>query len=628
MTRRIWMQYRVMFCIAMLVLITCAGRAFMAWPDQPIGMEAMRWSQDTDPWLRLTLVRDWMEDGSWYDHEMQRSNAPYGGTQSPWTRPLDVVIAGIAALMEGDVSTRLLKAALVLPCVWAVLLALGIMRAARRLLAHPDAVLIGFALVATIPAMWSYFGIGNADHHAPLAVLCVWVVGCLFGTAPRDALWAGVLLGLMLWISPEALMIIGLVLGFGAARYILHGEGLRYYLLLSVMMSVTVTVAVGIERAPAQWWVAQYDTVSMVHVLALSVVSAALSALMLLEHAAKVCCPVRRAVAVMFIGAIAAIIMIAAYSDFFAGPMVGVDAFIFTDFLPHINEAQPLWRQDSVMMAVAVLWQPVLSVLAMLLYYLKNIRGSQGGGDAGVRNFVLICVFLCGLFAACMAQLRFYYYLAPLVGLALMLVVAPLFTPLHASVSARWPARALLGEDAGFVVWLRQTVLMGIVLVPYIIGIFAPDVDSAKTPSLLTRGQYCEMLASMWMRTGGLTRDVGTEPRTVLMGTDIATQVLFFSPHRIVASNYHREGAAIRYVWEALKVTDMAAFRQYLAKRDVDVVLVCPDGDMPEDSVMLGLYQGTQAIPAWLAPMQMTSMPHWRGLPKQLYEPKLFRVLK
>jgi len=31
-------------------------------------------------------------------------------------------------------------------------------------------------LTVSMPVMWNYFGIGNADHHAPLAVLFIWAL--------------------------------------------------------------------------------------------------------------------------------------------------------------------------------------------------------------------------------------------------------------------------------------------------------------------------------------------------------------------------------------------------------------------------------------------------------------------
>ena len=75
---------------------------------------------DPDPWLRLTLVRDWLLSGDWYNHAVARTNAPIGGVLTPWTRPLDLVIAMLSALQPDTVelSLRLMRAALLLPWIW------------------------------------------------------------------------------------------------------------------------------------------------------------------------------------------------------------------------------------------------------------------------------------------------------------------------------------------------------------------------------------------------------------------------------------------------------------------------------------------------------------------------------
>jgi len=75
---------------------------------------------DPDPWLRLTLVRDWLLGGSWYSHAVSHTNTPWGGITSPWTRPLDGIIAGLVHLQPESVelNLRLMRAALMLPFLW------------------------------------------------------------------------------------------------------------------------------------------------------------------------------------------------------------------------------------------------------------------------------------------------------------------------------------------------------------------------------------------------------------------------------------------------------------------------------------------------------------------------------
>lgn len=615
-------RYRVECAVLLLVAMVCVGRAWMAWPQAPYGHEAMRWNQDTDTWLRLTLVRDWLEGGSWYDHGMHRSNAPVGGTQSPWTRPLDVVIAALALPMEGDVTTRLIKAALVLPALWATLYMSGIMVAARRLLPHPDAALMAAAMAACLPLMWNYFGVANADHHAPLAALFAWVVALVLRDTPRALACAGALLGLMLWMSPEALIPMGLTLCYVAGRFVWVGRGLRGLLALALVMALVTALAVLVERPQEAWFVPLYDSVSVVHVLALSLAASAVCAV-------AVTSPARRAQRMQRVGlalacgGVGLAVMAAVYPLFFAGPMVGLHPYIIHDFLPRINEAQPLWKQAHVMQAAAVLWQPVLGCLALLLLVRRaapRVVKAEPLWWVGAGLVLMLC--------ACMVQLRWYYYMAPFLGLMLMLVLAPLMRPTHESVRGSWPARVLEGESEGFAAWLRQTALLVVVLVPYVLILFEPEPARRNTVPVATQSDRCELLATAWIRSGGLYRDAGTTPLTLLAPTNLGTQILYFSPHRIIASNYHREGAAIAYAWESMAVTESADLREYLAQRDVDMLLVCPDAMASNASVLMRYYQGSEPIPAWLERVPLTQMPDWRGMPKKIHEPMLLWVKK
>lgn len=618
--RRWLRQYRVDIALALLVAALCFGRAFMAWPGTPIGSEAMAWADDPDVWLRLTLVRDWMEGGSWYSHAMTGSNAPYAPVESPWTRPLDMVIAWLASLMQGELPVRLIKAALLLPGIWVLLYVTGLLRAARRVLPHPDQGLMVCAVAACLPMMWNYFGVANADHHAPLAALFVWILSCLLAAriGAGDAVAVGAMLGLALWISPEALLLWGLVLGFLGLRFVAFGENGRALVLVSVSAALAGTLAMMAERRPEAWGVPVYDSISIVQVLAYALAAAGMVLLVWLA-------PKRREARLALALAVAlagAGVMGLCYPLFFHGAMVEADPYIFSDFLPRISEARPLWKQADTMRALAMTWQPLWMLPVLYLLFRKRPPLLEE------RVWWLLALFSAALIAACMVQMRWYYYLAPLLALVLGSMLAPLMGPQHPRVQGRWPARVLEGETPGFQAFVRQVVLVSVVLVPLGLLLFTYGKEKGNEVSLAAQGNACEALASAWIRSGGMVRDMGTAPRIVLTSTNLGTQLLYFTPQRIIASNYHREGKGIRYAWEVLAVTDMADLRGYLKERQVEALLLCPDATASENSVLMRVWQGKERVPAWMQRVEIRSMPHWRGLPKKPFEPKLFFIAR
>jgi hypothetical protein len=206
--------YRVapLFFLALLVSIPYLWPAVSFWHDFPLHEGMPIGQTDPDSWLRLTLVRDWLMGGDWYSHAVTRSNAPFGGIISPWTRPLDMVIAGLASIQPEsvDVTQRVLRASLLLPWIWTLLLLWGI----YRVMAHAGATRPSYWMAALLlicsPLMSNYINLGNADHHGLLAVIFVWVMAGVLQKAPswRTSAISGVLLGVGLWVSVEMLMLI------------------------------------------------------------------------------------------------------------------------------------------------------------------------------------------------------------------------------------------------------------------------------------------------------------------------------------------------------------------------------------------------------------------------------------
>ncbi|MBX9726302.1 MAG: hypothetical protein K2X09_03460, partial [Rickettsiales bacterium] len=120
---------------------------------------------------------------------------------------------------------------------------------------------------------------------------------------------------------------------------------------------------------------------------------------------------------------------------------------------------------------------------------------------------------------------------------------------------------------------------------------------AALKQSTLRDGCYKE--ARVLIRSGELVRVLPETPITLLAPTDLGTEILFFTPHRIVASNYHREGAAIKYVWGADKITDAKALRAHLAERKVAAILLCPKVAPEKGSLLQGYVHG-EPLPTWL----------------------------
>lgn len=551
---------------------------------------------DPDPWLRLSLVRDWLSGMGWYDHEVVRSNAPFGGISTPWTRPLDVVIALLVKLQfsTAPIHIELQRAALLMPFLWMLLLFGGLFRAMHLLKTAPSAIFITVALVGTMPVIWNYFGTGNADHHAPLCALWVWAI-TPFLAPEKSRFWvSGLILALMLWVSPEALVLIGVLYAFlGLAWLVEHPVSLRLPELATTTAYGTLA-AVIIERPFALWTYPIYDTVSIVYVFILT-----LSAILAwtLYLASSILHGIRVRILTAAVGvAVLTLILWNIYPLAFKGPMAEVDEFIHAHFLPRITEAQSLFSERP-LYVIAMLIQPVAATIICYTQW-KHADSIYG------RYHALLLLFLVlSTSTLYFMQQRWYYYFYPVVVIALAPWLAALMTPAHPAVKRHLPARNLAKLSESEQLRKRAPAVLTLFLLPITLLVIMPDRSTANSKRI----DACQKEARILIYGAKLNDIAGGKPLNLLAPTDLGGEILFFTPHRIVASNYHREGTGIAYVWKAEKTKEPAELRRTLAERNIQAILFCPEATTPKDSFLFQLQQGKRQPPAWLKPVPFTS---------------------
>jgi hypothetical protein len=581
-----------------LVLLPMVINAVRAWFSLPLEYGTTIGPGDPDTWMRLTLVRDWLSGGDWYSHAITHSDAPFGTTVSPWTRPLDMVIAFFTQLQPHsiDLSARLINTALILPIFWMGLLLAGIYRLVHTLCPLPSALPMAGVLVCLSIVMKNYFGTGNADHHAMLATLFVWALIGIIKPTPskRETLASGLLLSLMLWVSPEALVLIAVVFGWYGLMWLTGASASAKPLpLLATTIAMSSTLALMIEQPSTEWLTPVYDSLSIVYVVILSLVAAIIWPLYAINP---------RTVKMRLLLAsggflYAFLLMHYCYPLMLRGPMAEVDPFILTTFLPQITEVQPLFNA-SLYYCIAVLISP-LAALTMLAL------ARQHPSPIITRHHCLqLGYFLLAVLPLYLYQQRFSYYLYPLVAATLAPFLAALMSPEHPLVAKHWPALWLADRTPDAQAIRRLPILIAILGLPLLCVLVVPDNHTVQSKKV----SACERTAKQLIQSGKLNDLVGTMPLNFLLPTNLGGDMLFFTPHHIVASNYHREGEGLRYVWEARDVTNATALRKYLAIRNIKALLICPDAKIKEESVLQGLQRG-DAPPAWLEAVPYTLPP-------------------
>ncbi|HUN50259.1 MAG TPA: hypothetical protein VMU42_04055, partial [Candidatus Sulfotelmatobacter sp.] len=502
---------------------------------------------DPDAFMRLIKIESWLKNwdsghGGWYGVLIARDNAPYGLVLH-WTRLFDlVVLLGAAPLLlcgvglhaalfvSGAAISPLLHLAALFAVVWAF--APLVERGARPLL--------GLLFVAQ-PAVFSHFMAGRADHHSLIALLFVLLLGAMIRLLREPetaaaAVMAGIAAGLGLWVSEEGLLALALAYVALAALWLAErGAAALAGRRLSLSLLVTVMLALAIERPPGDWASHDLDRISIVHValaLAAAIFWASLAAL------PKPGGIRARLLAAAGAGLVPLALMLAVAPRFFLGPMADMDPRIAPIWLAHVAEARSLLHGDRGSLGRLVVYLgPVLLGAVGLARHIRARRHDPP--DLAAASYLALSLAAFGALAT--RELRF---AVPAEIVALGPLVLLLDDVMRLASARLAPALAALPRVAAVLAAAVGCTGLGLALV----GHGKAGVLTVVTPTACP----LQSLAALLDDPHGL----GAGPKTILAFLDVGPELVYRTPHRSIASPYHRNGAGIYDAWRALATDD------------------------------------------------------------------------
>ncbi len=491
----------------------------LKWPklSAPLG------PNDPDVWMRLNQVRQWLIGDDFLGHIVRNTNAPDIGTiEINWTRPLDALLALGAWFAPRDfsVETRLMLSATWLPPLLGLAALFFMMRAAQKHFNHIH--ITGCLFLAMIfNPLAAYYLPGDADHQGLLAMLwCAVICTIMRPLTILTGLAGGAVLGLMLWISTEALMPIAAV--YGVLGFFTLKDAGQMKPLAAMAWGTFIVSALGLaaEYPLGEYFTrVQYDTLSIPYVALTLLVALGATVLSMPKMMAHT--PRNRLICAISVVAAAAGIEMLLYPKIIAGPMADDGPFLLS------GDADIILRH---------LWQPALA-LVLLLKMPKR------------REKYLLLSLLAAGFAMVAVQGRWTYYLQPVALVAIAALFPAFITAAMHRVDRPFRPYAVL-----FIVAVIATGLADMV---------TPPTDNAKAE--------CQLAMRLALQTG-IFKSYGSLYVDPAMGGD----VLFFTPQKIIAGNYQREAQGLRVLHdiETAKTADDA--RKLLDARKITAVLACP----------------------------------------------------
>jgi hypothetical protein len=267
------------------------------------------------------------------------------------------------------------------------------------------------------------------------------------------------------------------------------------------------------------------------------------------------------------------------YPRFFLGPLADVDPFIFTSFLPRVGEAKALFKStwDDI---VRELMEPALAtVLIIASLRRKYVRPERR------RRLLMLAVLMAVTTVMTLWQIRWSYYLHPVAIVAIGMSVA--------GVTAMQKMRPW--------VWLRHLPRAGRPYIVLWLAFFSMNFLIRLNPAVATEMASCMSQVRYVIQTQQLQPLLGNKDLVLFAPEDAGGDILFFTPYRIIASNYHREGAGLHDMNRIYMARTPEEARPFLAKRPVDAVLYCPG--LWKDGWLEAASADGKKRPRWLVPV-------------------------
>lgn len=549
----------------------------LSWPL----LKAPLMPDDSDVWLRLNQVRQWITGGSFYDHSVPRTNAPFGGISIHWTRPLDAIEAALYHLTPATwpIDIRLMSMAAWLPALLSLLIIFFAAKAAEQRMKHSLVFWCAAVMAAFSPLKDFYLAPGNADHHGLLCLLWTCALCLIVGNwRHSSAALTGILLGIVLWMDIEGLLPIGCVFIVLGLRALMHPDDMKPLATLTVALFLTVFAALFVEMPPyAALHQEMYDTLSLVQVVLMGLVAA--GACLLAPLFSRLSNVFMRAAAAGFMAALATGAMWVLFPKFFLGPMADTDMAVSLPFLNTIHEMAPIWRVPAPS-AVSILAAPVLAAALCLLTWHRGMKNEQKK-----RHLFILSALLVLTLASAVLHVRWTYYVQPVA----IILAAGLLPAL-----CRARKHELFKIIGSLPVLIRCLVV--IILMSLALRISTTiDVNEFPqhfaVPSCLQQSEYV-------IETQQLQNVLGTSPTIVFTKKDLGGAMMFFTPYRVIAQNYVREYKGMKDMADIEKQATPVAALPLLKARQIGAIFICPDA-YAKDSWLHKL-KNPKDVPAWM----------------------------
>ena len=529
---------------------------------------------EPDNYMRLVRVKHLVETGNWYDNSIPMSNAPYGEVLH-WTRPLDVLLLGATAplLAFFPFPQALHLAGVFLPPLLLLFTCFAVAWASKPFAGRR---LQFYAMITVLaqPGVVAYALPGRIDHHPLLILLFASSLGLAIRwiLTPYSrclAVCTGAVLGIGLWVGPEFLLPIMLVLVIGAGIWIVHGtDHARKNLWIVGGLLGAVIVAWLLEHPPTKLLAEEHDRLSVPHVLSSALAFVFWMMVVRIEASGTVKTRWRQGVrwrsSIAILGAVgASLTLLLLYPAFFQGPTADIDPRIWQLWRGLIEEGQA-WVPPANLVDAGNLMAHLGSALFCIPFAAWTLARERR--TLHWWSWAFLALALASYTGLSLFMIRH----IPYAEILLVLVTVTLLSqalPMLDSVSHRFL------KTAG-----RAGVAAALITGPLFLGLAMTAYGGQKGSEMreVSRVMADQCPLSSLVSFLSTDEELVEGPKTIVAHLDYGPEILYRTPHRVLGTLYHRNAEGILAVFAVLGGTDLGQIRDLAHARGVDMILVCP----------------------------------------------------
>ena len=523
---------------------------------------------DGDSYTRLVRIERLIETGGWFDNTIPRANAPFG-TSVHWTRPFDAALVALAAPMMPvlGLKSALYWAGVIISPLFHLLAALVMVWAMSPVLGRTGALIAG-AMTGTQFGVLAFSIIGRPDHHAVFGVTVLLTLGFLAralseppGDPPsrcpyhaRNAILLGVMLALGVWMGPETLILLGLCFAATGLSWVAGEKGAsRRNVFAALGLFAGLVLAVAAEKGPGDFFLVEYDRVSIVHVTLAALLLAFWSAVAASHRIWRRAGILGRMVMGGLGAGLTALVLRLLYEGLLLNPLTNVDPVVLeifgaiAEYSPIRDSAHFLFYVGSAALAAPwVVWRAF---------------SNRAGPHRWTWLTLAAALFVYTLLAMTWARWTLY------AGFFLSLIIADLMVFTDGAINRRIkpPSRVLV----------KVVAIVLIAIGPALAGMIGLAAAGAgKKAENKAEAGSCPLkeMTGLLNRAPWLDR-----PRIIAASANFGAEILYRTPHKVVATVHHRNTAGVYDGYRMFSGKDERQVRTLVRKRSVDLLLLCPD---------------------------------------------------